>query len=131
MKIHILYKHSAALLFIAAFFTQTFYKAFVIADYYSNSAAYAKNCENKLRPKMHCNGKCQMMKKILAEEKKGRENSERNSENKNKDGLSSKSFFAASTLPPPSNKTFKPSPHYKSGLCSQRSTAIFHPPQKS
>ena len=39
-------------------------------DYYANTAAYAKNCINKAKPKLHCNGKCQAMKKIQEEEKK-------------------------------------------------------------
>ena len=31
---------------------------------------YAKNCINKARPKLHCNGKCQMMKKMRKRKKK-------------------------------------------------------------
>lgn len=52
-------------------------------DYFTNTGAYAKNCENKARPAMHCNGKCQMMKKLKQEDKKDAENSERKAENKN------------------------------------------------
>lgn len=39
-------------------------------DYYANTAAYAKNCINKSKPVLHCNGKCQMMKQLQEEEKK-------------------------------------------------------------
>ena len=39
-------------------------------DYYADTAAYSKSCINKDKPKMHCNGKCQMMKKLQQEEKK-------------------------------------------------------------
>ena len=42
-------------------------------DYYANKGAFAKNCINKARPKMRCNGKCQMMKALLAEHKKEQE----------------------------------------------------------
>ena len=51
-------------------------------DYYTNTAAFAKNCVNKSRPKMHCNGKCQMMKKLLEEEKKDQQMPERKFEKK-------------------------------------------------
>lgn len=43
---------------------------------------------------MHCNGRCQMMKKMQQEEKKDQENPERKNDNKNEVLLSSKSFFA-------------------------------------
>ena len=42
---------------------------------------------------MHCNGKCQMMKKIQEEENKEQQETERKAESKN-ETLSSKSFFA-------------------------------------
>lgn len=65
-----------------------------MADYYTNTSKYAKNCVNKAKPKMHCNGKCQMMKKLQEEEKKDQEKPERKGENKGEVILSSKSFFA-------------------------------------
>ena len=35
-----------------------------MADYMINLEKYKKNCVNKNKPKLHCNGKCQMMKKM-------------------------------------------------------------------
>lgn len=63
----------------------------IYIDYYVNSGVYAKNCENKAHPVMHCNGKCQMMKKLHQEEKK---DSEAPPEKKsyNDEIISSKSF---------------------------------------
>ena len=82
---------------------QTFGQAFIVADYYINTASFAKNCENKARPKLQCNGKCQMMKKLKAQEKKEQQGPERKSSYKNI-SISSKSFFiaveAVSFLPP-------------------------------
>lgn len=75
-----------------AFIAQTFSKTFIIAEYYTNTAAYAKNCINKAKPKMACNGKCQVMKKIQQEENKDKQNPERKTNNK-EEVLSSKSFF--------------------------------------
>ena len=64
-----------------------------MADYLLNTNAYAKNCVNKARPAMHCNGKCQMMKKIREEERKNQQDAERKAENL-KQVLSSQSSFA-------------------------------------
>jgi len=87
-----------ATVFLLAFASQTFYKAFIVFDYAANTKAYARNCVNKSRPKMHCNGKCQMMKKLQEEERKDAQNAERKSENKNENILSSRSFFITSTV---------------------------------
>jgi len=80
-----------------AFTIQTFNKSFVVYDYYANTGSYAKNCINKAKPQLHCNGKCQMMKKLQREEKKDQQNQERKEYYKHLITLSAKSFFA--TLP--------------------------------
>ena len=36
----------------------------VVADYYLDTAAYIQNCINKNKPSMHCNGMCQLHKKL-------------------------------------------------------------------
>lgn len=54
-------------------------------DYYTNTASFAKNCINKARPMLHCNGKCQMMKKLQQEEKKEQQYPESRSGSKNQD----------------------------------------------
>ena len=100
-----------------------------MADYFANNAAYVKNCENKARPKMHCNGQCQMMKKILTEEKKDKENSDRKNENRNEVSLSSKSFFTTIIYSPFKYKKVRPIAHYTSVLSLGKSIEIFHPPQ--
>ena len=71
-----------AFFFILSFFTHQFGKLMIIADYNANNSQYAKNCINKSKPKLHCNGKCQMMKKIQAQEKKEKEDAEKKNENK-------------------------------------------------
>jgi hypothetical protein len=78
-----MYKQLTAAILLLAFMASTFCQAAIVANYYTNTAAYAKNCENKARPQMHCNGKCQMMKKLQQEEKQNEENPDRKAENKN------------------------------------------------
>ena len=49
--------------------TQTFSKWLMVAGYSMNKEYIAKNlCENRNKPALHCNGKCQLMKKMAAEE---------------------------------------------------------------
>lgn len=87
----VLRKLSATILLLA-FVAQTFSAPFIRLDYYFNQADYAKSCVNKSRPKMHCNGQCQVMKKIQQEEKKDQEQAERKMGSK-VEVLSSLSFF--------------------------------------
>jgi hypothetical protein len=129
LEINIIYRQITALIFFAAFLAQTFGKSFVMADYYTNTPKYAKNCENKAKPKINCNGKCQMLKKLQQEEKKDQENSERKGENKNEVILSSKSFFAII------NKTYKIAIAKRqflqvtNGYTYNCTSLIFHPPK--
>jgi hypothetical protein len=77
-----MYRQIAAILLILAFAAYNFNQAVIVLDYYANTASFAKNCENKARPMMHCNGKCQMMKKLKEEEKKDQQNPTRKADNK-------------------------------------------------
>ena len=89
-----MFKQIVAAFLLLCFVTQTFSRAAIVGSYYVNTADYAKDCINKARPKMHCNGKCQMMKKLKQEEKKDAQNPERRSNGKD-EVLSSKSYFAS------------------------------------
>ena len=92
-----MWKQLTAALLLLAFTTSSFCKTAIVVGYYTNTAAFAKNCINKARPKMHCNGKCQMMKKLAQEEKKDQGNTERKPENKN-EVISLNSFFNTTFL---------------------------------
>ena len=129
MKTDFIYRQLAAFLFFAAFFAQTFSGTFVIADYYVNTAKYAKNCVNKATPKLHCNGQCQMMKKLKQEEKQDEENPERKAENKNEVSLCSKSFFADINIPAIEKTNSKKLISYTDGNSIDRCYDIFHPPK--
>jgi len=118
-------KQAAAILLIVAFIAQSFSKPFIMAGYYANTAAYAKNCENKAKPKLNCNGKCQMVKKLQQEEKKEKENTERKADGK-QDVLSSKSFYATLHFKSVDIKTIYPS--CIDGKAVGRPHTFFHPP---
>jgi hypothetical protein len=62
-------KFIAVTIFILLLLTQTFSKWLWVAEYAINKDYIAKNlCENRDKPKLLCNGKCQLAKKMAAEE---------------------------------------------------------------
>ncbi len=121
------YKITIAFSFVALLCIQTFFSLFITAGYYLNTPVYAANCVNKSKPQMHCNGKCQLQKKLNEENNKDKQNTER----KNDDGLtviSSKTFFSSvkNILIKAHNKNYI---HKNSGSPVDKSFAFFHPPQ--
>ena len=119
-------KRFTVILIIFAFTAQTFNRAVILLDYYVNTGSFAKNCENKAKPAMHCHGKCQMMKQMKNEEKKDQQNPERKLENKN-EVVSSKSFFTKySCFAGVSKKNVYS--NYSEILSAAKEKDIFHPP---
>ncbi|MDD2793639.1 MAG: hypothetical protein PHD73_10715 [Sediminibacterium sp.] len=129
MKRGLIYYQLTAFIFLAAFLAQTFSRTFVVADYYTNTSKYIRNCENKARPQLKCHGRCQMMKKLQQEEKKDQENPERKVENKNEVLPSSRLFFFSITLPIKYLLAKTKYPSMANGKSIDRSFDIFHPPQ--
>jgi hypothetical protein len=115
-----------AILLIVAIAAQTFNQAVIVLDYYVNTASFAKNCENKVKPIMKCRGKCQMMKKIKETEQKDQQNPERKLENRN-EVVSSKSWFPSVVI---NIDLFERHnyPSYHRSLLSGTYSETFHPP---
>lgn len=121
-------KQLSACILILAIAAQTFNRLAIVVDYYTNTASYAKNCINKAKPMMHCNGHCQLMKKLNHEENKDQQNPERRAENK-LEVLSSRSFFCNAAIP-----AFISVSTIKNNFSLVYTTTgcyldIFHPPQ--
>jgi hypothetical protein len=129
LHFNITYKQIGSFLFLTIFFVQTFSNGFIIGDYYANTASYQQNCINKARPKLLCNGKCQMMKKLQETEKKEQESNNSNGGNKN-ENISSKSFYPNLFNPQLifiiSTEKISPA---SQGNVIKCALDIFHPPQ--
>lgn len=124
-----IFHYLTVLTFLLSFLLQTFSKDLIVADYYANTSAYAKNCINKKKPRLKCKGKCQMIKKLKEQEEKSQDNPEGKPENKREIFLSSRSFFA-SIKPPVDVEASNPKYGiYSSGKSIVYSFDIFHPPQ--
>ena len=121
-----MFRYITILFLIAAFAAQTFQQSLMVLDYYTNTGSYAERCVNKAQPKMHCNGKCQLMKKLQEEEKKSKQAPERKPVNKI-EVLSSASSFA--TLDGPLSSVLSTTKSFYSyTLPNYYPSSIFHPP---
>jgi len=107
--------------------SQTFSKWFIFLEFSLNkNYIAAKLCENRSRPVLKCNGKCQLMKKMKQEEK-GDQDQPAGFKIMTGLVLSSKTFFA--NLPTGTGNMDKRFPFLiKLGIPIERSTDIFHPP---
>jgi len=61
-------KRLFAIFLMFAMLGQAFVRTAWVVHYQWNKAVYMKHCENKNRPKLHCDGKCQLKKKVQASE---------------------------------------------------------------
>ncbi|HEV3325069.1 MAG TPA: hypothetical protein VG052_05670 [Puia sp.] len=129
MKNRTLYGQLIVSLFLATFLAQTFSHFFIIADYYTHIAEYAKNCENKAFPMMHCNGKCQLMKKLRQEQKEDQDNQERLANGKNEVVFFSRSGLACLTAPVLDLHSVATSEFRYYGPSLILCVDIFHPPR--
>src|SRR5690349_15854617 len=64
-----MFRYASVIILFFALAAQSFQGTFLIVGYYTNRSEFLKNCENKLRPALHCNGQCVLMKKLRAQEK--------------------------------------------------------------
>ncbi len=86
-------KNAFSFILLLTLLTQTFSRSLALADYMVNLEAYKNACINKAKPKLECNGKCQMLKKINHQEDNKETNTPAPKFNQIELILSSKSFF--------------------------------------
>ena len=120
-------KQIIAVFFIVPFLLQTFSRLLIIADYYVNTSRFAVNCENKDKPMLHCNGKCQMMKQLNKAEKSEQKNPERKLENRDEVSLfNSHHFYTIKPITFPIQKQY--AGFISVSIPSKKALAIFRPP---
>jgi len=106
---------------------QTFSQQILIADYYAHLDKYVLHCENKSRPMMHCNGRCQLNKKLRQQDNTDKQNREGKSDNFKANPLFSKSFFCNSYYS--FYKLLDPQyPELVSAKIDRMPKSFFHPP---
>ena len=123
-----LVRQTAAFFLLLSFLAQTFSKYVLIADYLTNTAAFTQNCVNKNRPSMHCNGKCQLCKKMEQQENPDKQAPERKSGNDRNDPLLIRSGLSGLTALFSIPASTIRRPDLSAGSPIQMPRAIFHPP---
>ncbi|MFM7023048.1 MAG: hypothetical protein ACKOXB_08720 [Flavobacteriales bacterium] len=112
---------------IVAVLSQGLIKSFILVNYELNKTAITnKYCENKAKPKMHCDGKCHLKKQLKKEEK--REKSPLSDNSKEQYEVQ---FFIdfpqLSSIHPPSAENHLS--NYSFSLKTTSPGSIFHPPK--
>jgi hypothetical protein len=119
-------KYTLVILLLTALLAQTFSRSIAMADYMVNLEAYKKACINKAKPKLQCNGKCQLLKKVKKQEGDSEANAPVLKLNQLEVVLSSKSFFPTLSIIATNNASSYYS--YSDDFSSNYLAAIFHPP---
>ena len=123
--LHIL-KYGLVILLFSSLIAHTFSRSLVLADYLVNLESYKKACVNKAKPKLNCNGKCQMLKKIKKQEDESKTNTPAPKFNQAEIVLSSKSFYPTIEMFGFQLSNFFYA--YNSSFNSNYISSIFHPP---
>ena len=97
-----------------------------MVDYMVNLEAYKMACLNKAKPKLQCNGKCQMLKKVKKQEGDSEATAPVLKSNQLEVVLSSKSFFPILTIIATSNTSSYFT--YTDDFSTTYLGTIFHPP---
>ena len=113
-------------LLLAAFAAQCFNNVFIVFDFYANQKWIAAMlCENRYRPMLHCDGKCQLAKKFKQEQNKNDQNPERKPENKNEVFFFQSFFITACSFAGIFSKQYFTRP---GGKPIDNYSLVFHPP---
>lgn len=119
-------KKLLASILLIAFIGQTFNQGWYYLEYLIEKKEYMKRCVNKARIQMHCDGQCQLMKKIKEQEEK------------NQGQPPELKLAAKILLLSPKDQLTIPSIHVEDkapvflirtiGIPVHRSSTLFHPP---
>ncbi len=123
-----MFKQLTTAIILTAFAMQNFTGVLIWADYYTNTTAYAKNCVNKATPVLHCNGKCQVMKKMQDQQKKEQDNNTRRPNTKT-ETLFLNNAFAILDTPSPYIIQQQKNGYYINCKSTGLHLDIFHPPR--
>jgi len=116
-----------AILFLVLICGQSFSQVICYADYLMRKADYMEKCINKQRPLLKCNGQCQMMKKMLAQDEQNQPTEPQLKISAMPEIVSSSSSFLW-PLPAPATSHSAHFAAFKLGEPTDRAYPLFHPP---
>lgn len=105
---------------------QMFRGDFIILDYYTHQQSFSAACINKDKPEMHCNGKCQMYKKLQQEHQQEQSHPELAG------SVKVVLFCAVDALhfswPPVGKRLPEKMPQFEDVVIYREPLSVFHPP---
>lgn len=111
---------------ICGIFTQSIGKLVLISNYFINKEFIIFNyCENKSKPKLHCNGKCHLKKQLKEQEK---QESSSKSLSKSVDETQFCTEYDHTIFPRIIYVSISSNWTYLNGETNNESPSIFHPP---
>ncbi len=128
LHLHIMRNQWIAIFFLLTWLSQVGDRYVVMLGFRINQEFIAKNlCENRNRPELHCNGHCQLTKKLAEEQKKDQESPLRKADNKSEifyPHIKADHSLAAVCI------TLANDRHIPSSIGSpvDQPTSVFHPP---
>ncbi len=126
MNSGIIYKRMTALILTVIFFIQMFNRSFIVVNYYTHAKTYAAVCENQDKPQVHCNGRCQLMKKLKQEDNKDQQNPNRKADHRDEVLFAQLFSLSLQNVVLSSEISY---PHLLITFPADRNSGIFHPPQ--
>lgn len=120
-------KQFAVIWILLSLLASNYSRILYYADYQFNREVYLKNCINKAKPKLKCNGHCQLQKKLDQDSSTQDKQAPERKSGFTEEVISSKSFFATVCLPTPSQSTTFT--HRNINTTIDVSLNLFHPPQ--
>jgi len=124
----VFYRQLTAFALLILFLAQTMSRYITIADYYLNTASYARLCINRDKPVMHCNGRCQLSKKLAQQENSDKQNQEKRSGGDKNDPLFSQLAYADFSQPFCPDLNQPGFVKYLPGATTKTPRSYFHPP---
>lgn len=119
-------KRFLPIILIFLILAQSVGKLVLLSHYLLNKESITLNyCENKSKPKLHCNGKCHLKKQLKEQEKQ--EGSTKNNI-KSLDEVQICSEYSHRFSPHLTYTSVSPNWHYTNQEASITPSAIFHPP---
>jgi hypothetical protein len=122
-----MFRITIIVLLISSLLAQSMSRGIIVLSYLTNTRAYQEKCVNKAKPGLHCNGKCQMAKKIQHEEAKEQKDPFKSFKFSELSLINQNSFFHIQPLL--LFNTFKHEfPRLSAGNLLDRSRTLFRPP---
>jgi len=110
-----------------AILSQSLVKSIIVVHYQVNKTAITKKyCENKAKPKMHCDGKCHLKKQLQKEEKREQAPISKDAKEKFESLAANESLYVLKETPPLKIRAHN---NYSFSIITSHQKGLLQPPK--